>query len=177
MRLFIAIDFPEEAKAELRKAQQHLSHAKATIKKDFHMTLKFLGEVTPDDAGRLQKKLREIEASAFKACIDGIGVFPSEKYIRVIWAGLKPEDETIKLQKKINSAIGKEFPDDHKFSPHITLARIKHIEDKNAFLQQLKKTKLEKISFTIDSFKLKKSTLRGKEGPSYEDLEIFRLNH
>ncbi len=173
MRLFIAIDLPEEAKEELRRFQEQIPESKLSLTKDFHITLKFLGEVEPENAEVLREKLNKAKFDAYHAKLDSIGFFPSEKYIRVIWAGIKPEEEIIRLQKEIDKLIGKEYPDDYKFSPHITLARVKFIEDKNNFVQQLKKIKLKKIEFAVDSFKLKKSTLRGKEGPVYEDLEVY----
>jgi len=173
MRLFIAIELPEEAKEELRKAQQQLPNGKLSLAKELHITLKFLGEVTPDRADEVREKLQKVKFEAFKAKLDSAGFFPSEKYIRVIWAGIKPEEETIKLQKEIDSAICKEFPYDYKFSPHITLARVKFVDDKKEFIQQLKKIKLEKINFKVDFFKLKKSILRGNEGPAYEDLQVY----
>ncbi len=175
MRLFIAIDLPEKAKEELREAQKQIPKAKLSLAKDFHITLKFLGEVAPGKADEIREKLQKVKFEAFKAKLDSVGFFPSEKYIRVVWAGIKPEEETAKLQKEIDSLIGKEFPDDHKFSPHITLARVKFVDDKELFIQQLKSIKLENISLKVDCFKLKKSTLRGKEGPVHEDVEVYLL--
>ncbi len=175
MRLFIAVDLPEEAKDELRNAQQHLPDSKLSKAKDFHITLKFLGEVQPHNAEEVNQQLQKVDFKAFNTSVDQLGVFPNEKYIRVVWAGIRPEEEMLMLQKKIDEIIGKEFPDDYKFSAHITLARVKYVENKTSFIEMLKKIKIKNISFTVDSFKLKKSTLSPK-GPVYEDLESFPAN-
>ncbi len=175
MRLFIAVDISEEAKQELLKAQQQLPKGKLSLAKDFHITLKFLGEVQESKAEELKQKLKEVKMQKIAASLSGIGVFPNENYIRVVWAGVEPADEIIGLQQQIDNIIGKEYPDDHKFSPHLTLARVKSADDKKEFAKQLKEIKIEKTNFEIDSFKLKKSTLSPK-GAVHEDLAVFFAN-
>ncbi|MBI2342632.1 MAG: RNA 2',3'-cyclic phosphodiesterase, partial [Deltaproteobacteria bacterium] len=140
--------------------------------KGFHITLKFLGEVTPQKAEWVKEKLRQVKFPGSRTALSSLGVFPNENRIRVVWAGISPEEEVAKLQKEIDFLIGKEFPDDYEFSSHITLARAKYVSDKKQFLQQLKRIKIEPISFSVESFKLKKSTLTPK-GPVYEDLEVY----
>ncbi len=175
MRLFIAIDLPNEAKEALIKAQKQIPKCKISLAKDFHITLKFLREVSTDKTEELKEKLQKAKFKPFETKLDSIGFFPSEKYIRVVWAGINPEEETLQLQKEINNLIGNDYPDDYKFSPHITLARVKFVGDNKGLVEQLKKINLEKINIRVDSFKLKKSILRGKEGPVYEDIEAFEL--
>ncbi|MBI2575478.1 RNA 2',3'-cyclic phosphodiesterase [Candidatus Woesearchaeota archaeon] len=175
MRLFIAIDLPEEAKSELRKAQNQLPEGKEanlSKPKDFHITLKFLGEATPQKAEWVKEKLRQVKFPGSRTTLSSLGVFPNENRIRVVWAGISPEEEAAKLQKEIDVLIGKEFPDDYRFSSHITLARVKYASDKKQFLQQLKRIRIEPVKFAVDSFKLKKSTLT-KEGAVYDDLEVY----
>ncbi len=175
MRLFIAIDLPEEVKSELLKAQRQLPEGKEenlSRTKDFHITLKFLGDVTPQKAGELKEKLRQVRFPISRTTLSGLGVFPNENRIRVVWASISPEEEVVKLQRQIDILTGKEFPDDYKFSGHITLARVKYVPDKKQFMQQLKKIKIEPVKFAVESFKLKKSTLTIK-GAVHEDLEVY----
>ncbi|MBI2142252.1 RNA 2',3'-cyclic phosphodiesterase, partial [Candidatus Woesearchaeota archaeon] len=139
-----------------------------------HITLKFLGEVTLQKAEWVKEKLRQVKFPGSRTELSSLGVFPNENRIRVVWAGISPEEEVVELQKGIDKLIGKEFPDDYKFSAHITLARVKYFGDKKAFAQQLKKIKIEPIPFSVESFKLKKSILT-KEGAVYEDLEVYRV--
>ena len=65
------------------------------------------------------------------------------------------------------------FKKDTRFHPHVTLARVKFVKDKQDFIKSLKEIKIEKKSFEITEFKLIKSTLTG-EGPIYEDLAVFQ---
>ena len=88
--------------------------------------------------------------------------------------GLEPAEELTSLHKKIDEAIGKEYPDDHKFTPHITLARVRLINDKKGFVERIKKIKVAEKKFMVNEFKLKKSTL-ARPNPVYEDVAEFRL--
>ena len=96
MRLFIAIEVPEDVKGYLSAVQEKISNDVANKirpvnKNQIHLTLKFLGEVQQDKAEKIKNELKKIAFSPFSVCLDKIGVFPSESYIRVVWVGLKPE--------------------------------------------------------------------------------------
>lgn len=171
MRAFIAIDLTEEIRNYLKEVQSRISNGKLSLAKDFHLTLQFLGEVEEEKIPQIKKTLNQIKFKKFKINLSKMGVFPSENYIRVVWVGLTPEEEVTRLQKEIDESL-KEFPGDFKFHPHITLARVKFIENKKEFLDKLKNIKIKQIEFEVNEFKLKRSTLT-PEGPIYEDLGIF----
>ncbi|MBD3313297.1 RNA 2',3'-cyclic phosphodiesterase [Candidatus Woesearchaeota archaeon] len=175
MRLFIGFDASQEAEHELLNAQKKIENAKINLVKDFHLTLKFLGEVDDDKSGEIEERLRKISFGSFKAELGGIGVFPSENHVKVIWIGLEPKDKIIGLQRKIEEALQGMFPKDMRFHPHITLARVKTVEDKEAFKENLKNIRIERIRFKVDKFKLIKSALT-PDGPVYEVLEEYNSN-
>ena len=129
MRLFIAIEIPEEIKDYLCGIQQEIVDSKNKIrlvnKGNMHLTLKFLGEVQTDKVEVLNKNLKEIPFKPFSVVLDAIGVFPSENYIRVVWVGLKPEEPVLELQKNIDEALKKLFKKEKNFKPHLTIARVK----------------------------------------------------
>lgn len=174
MRTFIAIDLPQEAKDELAAIQKQLSaaSAKMSLAHGFHLTLKFLGEITPAKVDVVKSCLSNVKFKAFSAAVAGVGVFPSESYVRVVWAGIEPEDEFVQLQKLIDNSLVKEFPKEKNFKPHITLARVKFVQDKKQFQQQMRRIKLTNVKFTVDSFRLKRSILSNK-GAVYEDLAAY----
>ncbi len=174
MRVFVAVDLPQEAKDELALVQKQLSTAAAKMSPahGFHLTMKFLGEVTPAKVEVVKSCLGNVRFKTFSAAVAGMGVFPSESYARVVWAGIEPEEDVIRLQQGIDGSLEKEFPKDKQFKPHITLARVKSVHDKNAFLQQLRQMKVKKIKFVVNSFKLKRSTL-SREGAVYDDLAVY----
>ncbi len=177
MRTFVAVDLPEEVKSELANAQRQLSSAaaKLSLAHDFHLTLKFLGEITPAKTEAVKSCLSNVKFKSFPAAVSGIGVFPSESYVRVVWAGIEPEDDFIRLQKLVDDALEKEFRKDKNFKPHLTLARVKFVSDKEQFKQQLQQIKVKRTTFAVKEFKLKKSALSSK-GAVYEDLAVYAGN-
>lgn len=178
MRLFIAFDISQEAKEELEKLQDDIkksseNDAKLSLVKDFHLTLKFLGEVDGDKVEEIKDRLNHVKSGRFTAELDGMGVFPSEDHIRVAWMGIGPKEKITLLQQQIEESLKGMFPKDERFHPHLTLARVKFVKDKKAFIESIKRLKPEKISFEVNSFSLIKSTLT-KEGPVYEVLGEFK---
>jgi len=169
MRLFVAIDLDQED--YFKEIQKKLPEAKASFPKTFHLTLKFLGET--DKKEEIIGKLKEIKFKYFKLKTTHIGVFPSENYIRVVWLGLNNNNDLKKLQQDIESALESfNFKRDFDFHPHITLARIKFLKDKENFVKKLKEIKFDEKEFQVKEFKLIKSELT-REGPFYEDIEVF----
>lgn len=172
MRLFIAVDFNELKDYFVELQKQLPKNAKLSLTKTFHLTLKFLGEVRPNNFDTLINNLKIIKFEKFSVILDSIGIFPTENYIRVVWIGLKPEDKVLELQKDIDESLIKLFRKEKDFKAHITLARVKYPEDKKQFLEELKKIKVENKKIEIKNFRLIKSTLSPK-GHVYENLEVF----
>jgi 2'-5' RNA ligase len=175
MRLFIAIELPAEVKAHLEQLQKKLDghFVQLTLAKEIHLTLKFLGEVSEEKVAEIKQKLEKIDFGSFEASLGRTGVFPDEHYVQVVWVGTEPENSIKFLQQKIEKSLLGLFEPDAKFTPHLTLARVKFIKDKKLFIENLHKIKAEKKEFLVDSFKLIKSTLTPK-GPVYEDVAEFK---
>ncbi len=173
MRAFISVDISKEVKEEIGRIQDKLPKffGKRTEFENLHLTLKFLGEVDEKRIVEVKKNLRKIEFESFDSKIDLIGVF-SEKFIRIIWLHL---DNCEKLQKQVDEKLRNLFEIEKRFMSHLTVARVKKIENKYKFLKELKELKIPKIKFKVESFELKKSTLT-EHGPIYETLEKYNLN-
>lgn len=176
MRLFIAINIPEEIKEYILTIQKQIlddsPKIKLVNKQQMHLTLKFLGEVAPSKAKETIAELKRKKFKKFSFYLDSVGVFPDENHIRVLWVGFKPEENIISLQKGIDSNLERLFKKEKGFKPHITLCRVKYIEDKDTFLKKIKNIKIENKKIEVKDFRLIKSTLTS-DGPIYEDLEIF----
>src|SRR3989338_606841 len=172
MRLFIAIDF-DELKDYFIEVQKLLPfNARLSLTKTFHLTLKFLGEVQPNDVEKIIDILKNIKLSHFTVFLDSIGIFPTENYIRVVWIGLKPEDKIVELQKQIDESLKQFFKKERDFKAHITIARVKYPEDKKSFVEQIKRIKVESKKIVVKNFRMVKSTL-SIEWHVYEDLAVF----
>ena len=173
MRLFIAINVPDNIKEHFLFLQDKIKvDAKINLVKTFHLTLKFLGDVPEEKVEQIKKLLSTISFDSFTAKLNGAGVFPNEKRIRVFWIGIEPQDKIIALQKSIDNALKDLFEPDTRFHPHITLGRVKFVKDKKALVEQVNSLPIEPLEFPIESVSLIKSTLT-KQGPIYEVIESF----
>jgi len=79
------------------------------------------------------------------------------------------------LQEKIDEKLKNLFEKEKRFMGHLTIARVKKIENKKEFNEDLKKIKIPQIKFSVKKFNLKKSKL-GRKGPIYEDIKVYYLN-
>ncbi len=183
MRTFIAINLPEEVKNYLSSLQEDISskpnlNIKASKAKEFHITLKFLGEVNETQLENIRHNLKKIEIDAFEMKLVNLGCFPNDNDVRVIWAGIISDagiSEIMALHKKIDDATSK-IKSDNKFHPHVTLFRVKSVDDKDVLKDTLSKINIKEIAFTVDSFYLYKSTLT-PGGPVYEVVEEYNLSN
>lgn len=175
MRLFIAIGFDGLKDYFLELQKQLPKNARLGLTKSFHITLKFLGEVQPNNVEKIDDALKNIKFKHFSVHLDSIGIFPTENYIRVVWVGLKPESEILELQKQIDESLKQLFKKENDFKAHITIARVKYPENKKSFVEEIKKINVESKKIEVKDFRLVKSTLAPK-GPVYEDLAVFSSN-
>lgn len=169
MRLFIAINLPKEVKDylwELKEEFRNIGKFNFISKKNYHITLKFLGDIKEDKLKEIKQKLSKIKFNSFEDSLNKLGCFNN----RILWVNLNQKENVLKLAKLIDQEF---MEKDQRFSDHITLARIKDIKKKNEFMKKLE-TKIKQIKFKINSFELMKSEL-SKDGPSYFEIERYSL--
>jgi len=163
-RLFIAIDLPDTIKKNLEAMSFGIPGARWIAPDQIHLTVRFIGEVDGALFHDIRNGLEEVSILPFGLQLKGVGHFPPRGAPRVIWVGLGKSEPLQLLRKKIDTVllkIGLE-PERRKFSPHITIAR-------------LKKTPIQKIAdflsgnglfsqepFQVDDFLLYSSTLTPK---------------
>jgi len=175
MRLFIAIDVSMEVDNLLRELQKSLSvdYARIAFTPSFHLTLNFLGNVPDDRVSEIKRRVSKICFNRFSITLDKFGVFPNEKYINVVWIGVRDNEEINKLQKAVEDSLIGMFPRE-RFHAHITLGRIKSLRDKAGFISLIKSLHVIPLSFSADKFRLYESILR-MDGPEYRIIEEFDL--
>jgi len=174
MRCFIAVDLPEKVKDVIVQIQNNLEKknlfsGKLIKKENLHLTLKFLNEIDKEKAEKIKIILENVKLKKFKVKLSDFGVF-SENFIKIIWVKMENCDE---LQKQIDKNLEHLFQKEKNFVSHITIARVKNVEDKQKLTDELKRIKMNE-EFIVDKFSLKKSTLT-ENGPVYEDLTVFEL--
>jgi len=173
MRLFTAIDLESEIKTYLYNLQFRSKFAKIRWipKKNLHLTLKFFGD---KDFEKIDKLLQQIRHSKFKLKLTKIEFFPSEENINIVWVGVEPEEKLMELQRIIDQETFDLGDKPVKLGGHITLGRVKSVRKKEDFLKELKKIKIDQLSFEVKNFKLFKSTLN-KDSPKYDVLNSYNL--
>ncbi|HLD06828.1 MAG TPA: RNA 2',3'-cyclic phosphodiesterase [Candidatus Nanoarchaeia archaeon] len=173
MRIFIAIQVPEGLSDVFRRLQKALPRAGLILPRSFHLTLRFLGEVSEQEVAGIRKALRQVKVTPFSLATGSLGVFPSASFIQVVYAGIVGEGVR-QLQKSVDAALqGIGIPvEKEAFSPHITIARVKSMEDKQAFATAVEAMPMERHEFAVRTFCLMKSSL-AKGGAVHERLEEY----
>ncbi|MDD5331227.1 MAG: RNA 2',3'-cyclic phosphodiesterase [Candidatus Nanoarchaeia archaeon] len=177
MRVFVAVEVPEEIRRQIFDLQRSISSKEARVrwvaKKNIHLTLVFLGELSEKKVEEVKEVLKNIKHKKFKIYVDEIGFFPNKSNPNVVWVGLEPEKEILELQNKVDGELlSYSMGKDQKFKAHVTIGRINEIKDKTKFFEKLN-VKI-KGEFVVEEFILFSSTLT-KDGPKYRILEKYSL--
>ena len=178
IRSFICIDFPDEIIKEVARVQEQVGKklfiGKLTELGNLHLTLKFLGEIEEEKINHVKEILKKIKFRGFEAKLGEIGVFCRRKNPAIVWIKILGK-ELWDLQSDINADIKKLLSPEERFMAHITLARIKYVNDKIGFINHIKRINVKDIKFRVNSFRLMSSQL-GQAGPTYTLIEEYKLD-
>lgn len=127
MRLFVAIPLPEEVKMQLQQLQEPVDGLQWQRPDQYHLTLRFIGEVSDNMTRRVEDELNQVDTSPFDIQLTGLGYFPQSSIPKVIWAGVKKNKRLTELQSQVEQACQRAGlePDNRSYQPHITLGRNK----------------------------------------------------
>lgn len=172
LRLFVGIALPPELKLTLSRLAFGLSGARWVDPGNYHVTLRFVGDVDEGLASDLDAHLADIRAKRFAMTLAGIGSFKA----RNLFVGVERNQHLALLQEKVENAVARSGiePEGRRFAPHVTLARLKG--KPNAKLgQYLAENALFRAApFDIAQFQLVASYLT-KSGSIYEDQADYAL--
>jgi 2'-5' RNA ligase len=125
-RLFTALEIPRNAAMSLSLLRGGLPGARWIDVENYHITLRFIGDVDNRTADEIVDRLDRIDRPEFSLSLTGTGSFGSKKP-HSVFAGVTPSEEMYALQgeiERICQRIGLP-PDPRKFTPHVTLARLR----------------------------------------------------
>ena len=125
-RLFTGIAIPHRQSELLEATQTGLPDARWIDEEDFHITLRFIGDVSPSDADRLVEALDDRVWQAPEIELGELACFGGAKP-RSIYASIKPNENLLRVQagqERLCQTLGLE-PTRHKFTPHVTTARLR----------------------------------------------------
>lgn len=175
IRTFVAVEMPDPVREQFRDVEDRLRRADAHVKwvepQNIHVTLKFLGDVAED---RIEKIFQSVEEgtqglASFDIRLSQLGAFPNLRQPRVVWIGVEEGKEQLaELQKRVEDSIARQgFPrEKRKFSPHLTIGRVKSSRGTNELVEAIQATPFESESFEINEVVVMESTLT-PEGPIY----------
>lgn len=182
MRLFLAVKIPDEIKGSIAHFLEPFLGIRAKVKwvepQNLHLTLKFLGETPESRLPDLKEAARMVAIDPFELTLSGSGAFPNLKAPRVFWIGVKePEKRLTQLAEQIDynlSQFGWER-EKRRFSPHLTLGRVKDRSGLAEVCRAFEQAQFEAATYRVDSFHLVESQLQ-RSGPIYTDLVRFKLD-
>ena len=129
-------------------------------REQLHITLRFVGEVDGRDARAIDDALAGIETPAFTLQLHGVGQF-GNKQPHTLWAAARKNEMLEHLARKVDTAIRRvgQPQDAHKFTPHVTLARLRNPELDKVREWLTAHALFTSTEFTVDAFCLYSSKL------------------
>ncbi len=177
IRLFVAIELPEDVRERLAALAAGVRGARWVRPENLHLTLRFIGEVDEGRLADIYAALARIADPAFELAIDGIGHFGSKREARVLWAGAESNERLVRLHDKVESALVRAglAPEERKFSPHVTLARLKRASTPRVRDFMAAHGLFRAGPFPVDAFQLFSSFL-SKSGAIHKVEAEYRLD-
>jgi 2'-5' RNA ligase len=183
MRVFVAVDIGDAVRREAARVvsalQMKLEAAKTPPKvvwvkpAALHVTIRFLGEVKPDEVERITPLLADpIAMAPFEVQWRGIGTFPNPRHPRALWLGvIKGARQLAAIEAEISKRLtGAAVEiDDRALLPHLTLGRVKMAGAGIDWPKVLQSAELKNAASFIDRVTLYQSTL-SQYGPHYTEL-------
>ncbi|UCC26826.1 MAG: RNA 2',3'-cyclic phosphodiesterase [Gemmatimonadales bacterium] len=185
MRLFLALNLPKKERQRIERAARPLREQDLPVRwvdlDNFHITLKFLGDVRPERVESVQEIMERVAASTvpFQATVDGFGAFPTIRKPSVLWARVGATPELRCLKQDLEWALAElGFEKETRaFHPHLTLGRASGGGGAGAFrgLDELTASLEVESQFTVRTVDLMRSQT-GRNGPRYSVLHKARLS-
>ena len=129
-RLFTALEVPRDAALSLSLLRGGIPGARWIDVENYHLTLRFIGDVDGHLADEIAHGLDRVHRPSFDLLLSGVGAFGSRKP-HAIYAAARPSPQLTALQAEIDRICTRAGApsDQRKFVPHVTLARLRNVDD------------------------------------------------
>jgi 2'-5' RNA ligase len=163
-RLFIALVPPREVTVALDRLCEGLPGMRWSDPEQFHLTLRFIGEVGQGTFYEIGEALAGVSHPPFELALKGLGQFPPRGAPHTLWVGIEdPSGALATLRRRIErrlADVGLE-PERRKFAPHVTLGRFRSPPPEDRLASYLFRRNLFRTDrFPVSSFGLYSSQLR-----------------
>jgi 2'-5' RNA ligase len=170
LRLFVGLEIPDDLRLQLAALQAGVPGARWVTPENFHITLRFIGEVDEGHAADIDALLQAIRVPAFELSLSGVGHFGDGRKLRALYAAVAPNTALEHLHDKVESAVVRAgcAPEGGKYKPHVTLARFGARDQAGHHLAQFMASHslLRSAPFLVEQFSLFSSLTR-PEGAIY----------
>jgi RNA 2',3'-cyclic 3'-phosphodiesterase len=126
-RLFAGLELPPQISQKLAFMRGGLQGARWIEPSDYHITLRFIGDISDRQANDIDDLLCDVARSPIAITLTGLDSFGGDKP-HSLFASVEPAKPLIELQAELERIIrscGHE-PDKRRFQPHVTLARLRN---------------------------------------------------
>jgi 2'-5' RNA ligase len=126
MRLFVALDLPWTLRAQLSDLAIGLAGARWVAPQNYHITLRFIGEMPGHKAEEIDLALAALRARGFSLELAGVGTMEKAGRVTALWAGVARNPSLDLLRGKVDTALQRVGvpAERRRFTPHVTLARL-----------------------------------------------------
>ncbi len=164
MRLFIAINFNDETKNQIKEAMNKVransSQGKFVNTQHMHLTVEFLGEISEANVNLIQDVMDELEYEPFTLKLNEIGYF-KRRDGNIYWLGLERHDTLFDIHNQLyHNLIEQGFGlEAREYKPHLTIGR--RIKLKSGFDPKMLNGTVGEIEIHVDKLDLMKSEYIG----------------
>jgi RNA 2',3'-cyclic 3'-phosphodiesterase len=175
-RYFISITLPQAIQKSVDQILPDDQRWRKVKREQLHLTLRFIGEAESSRIDKIQESLKEMDLPAFNLKLKGVGFFPDDGTVRVIWQGVEINSALMDFQQKVDEIVTDVMNSDreHSFLPHVTLARTKKRFLKSENLLDSIPEANEPFVFNVQSFQLMESK-KGSRGVDHHIVENYEL--
>jgi 2'-5' RNA ligase len=173
LRLFIALDLPDSARADLALLQERMPVGRLVPEENLHLTLAFLGETGEAEAEAVHDALETLRAPPVPLMLAGPEIFGG-RHGQAVAIGADGGPALADLHNRVAARVRGAglTPERRRFRPHVTLARMKGKADAGPSIAALQGQRLG--AFDCDSVGLYASTLH-RDGSIHEALAVYPL--
>lgn len=165
-RLFTGLEIPSDVGESLALLRGGLPGARWIDPENYHLTLRFIGDVDDVIAHEITSMLGKTRRGAFELRFDGLSSFGGRKP-RAVVASVAPAQPVVELQaehERLMQRVGLE-PEGRKYTPHVTLARLRDSSSRQVANYLSARAAFRSMAFSVSRFVLFSSRASVGGGP------------
>jgi RNA 2',3'-cyclic 3'-phosphodiesterase len=165
-RIFTALEIPADVGEELAMLRGGLPGARWVDPANYHLTLRFIGDVDDEIAREVAWMLGQVRRTGFELRFDGLISFGGRRP-RAVVATLAPTPALIELQAEHERLLQRAglAPEGRKYTPHVTLARLRDSSSRQVADYLATRALMRPLPFTVSRFVLLSSRASVGGGP------------